>query len=305
MIILDLEWNSGCGGERLEEILQIGAVRLDELGGPIRDTFCVYIKPIIHRAFGREAGRLPELEQSRRSKLYFPEAAQMFLDWCGEETEFAAWGTGDFKVLRQNAERWDLELPFPERALNLQLAFSHTLKTDRQIALYKAVEYCRVPDSFTFHNALNDAVYTAMVSRFLSPEGLELARGGKTAGEKSGSKGWFGPLDSWEQVLNSRAARRPFCLSCGRVSGVGQWFYRSPERCCAMFRCGTHGRYLCLLETREEEGRWWGKLTTAPMTGEAWQEYRSARAEREFTCTQTAAARRRRSSKHRRKAGKG
>lgn len=39
MIILDLEWNQGYDKTVLDEVLQIGAVRVDRLGGPITDTF--------------------------------------------------------------------------------------------------------------------------------------------------------------------------------------------------------------------------------------------------------------------------
>ena len=38
MIVLDLEWNQPFGGRRMEEIIQIGAVRLAEPGGAVRAT---------------------------------------------------------------------------------------------------------------------------------------------------------------------------------------------------------------------------------------------------------------------------
>lgn len=39
MIVLDLEWNQPFGGRRMEEIIQIGAVRLARPGGPVVDAF--------------------------------------------------------------------------------------------------------------------------------------------------------------------------------------------------------------------------------------------------------------------------
>ena len=38
MIVFDIEWNHGCDESPLDEILQIGAVRLDRLGGRILDV---------------------------------------------------------------------------------------------------------------------------------------------------------------------------------------------------------------------------------------------------------------------------
>lgn len=289
MIILDLEWNSGCDEERLEEILQIGAVKVERLGGPIIDTFSINIRPSIHKQLCLNARLLPDAKAFSKSKVRFPEAVERFLDWCGGETAFAAWGGGDFKVLRENAQRWEKEYPFPENALNLQTAFSHTLKAGQQIALHKAVEYCGIPDSFTFHNALNDAMYTALVARFITPEGVELTRNPPKIKKKDlgVGRGWNGPFESWEQALNSHGNRRPACLRCGQVRGVGQWFYLQPRLCYSMFQCGEHGRFLCRLQVKREQGVWWGKLSVFPMSGERRKEYLTAKRAHTFDCART------------------
>lgn len=44
MIVLDLEWNQPFGGRRMEEIIQIGAVRLARPGGPVVDAFNTHIR---------------------------------------------------------------------------------------------------------------------------------------------------------------------------------------------------------------------------------------------------------------------
>ena len=48
MIVLDLEWNQPFGGRRMEEIIQIGAVRLARPGGPVVDAFNAHIRPSIY-----------------------------------------------------------------------------------------------------------------------------------------------------------------------------------------------------------------------------------------------------------------
>lgn len=307
MIILDLEWNSGCDEERLEEILQIGAVKVDHLGGPIRDTFCVYIKPRIHKEYCRNAEALPELERSCGSKILFPDALRAFLGWCGGETQFAAWGAGDLRVLRQNAERWGLECWLPEDALNLQSAFSHTLQAGQQIALHRAVEYCLIPTTFTFHNALNDAVYTALVAGSVTQEGIALARSQPKKLKRTDitlRKGWTGPFDSWEAALNSGTNRHPTCLICGKGCGVGQWFYIQPRLCYSMFQCGGHGQFLCTLEVTQERGQWWAKLSIAPMDRERKEDYLAAKRGHLFECARTAVARERRRWSYRNRRGR-
>ena len=164
MIILDLEWNQGYDKTVLDEVLQIGAVRVDRLGGPITDTFCAFIRPRVHKKMKQMARYLPELRRSLDSETTFPEAMGAFLDWCGDEREFGAWGSGDMEVLAQNCRYWKMEADLSKKVWDLQRAFSITVGTGQSVALYRAVEYCGVPAPFEFHNALNDCVYTAVVS---------------------------------------------------------------------------------------------------------------------------------------------
>ena len=75
MIVLDLEWNRGYDKKPLDEVLQIGAVRMDGLGGPITDTFNVYIRPRVHKCLNHLAKELPELASILASQLTFPNRA--------------------------------------------------------------------------------------------------------------------------------------------------------------------------------------------------------------------------------------
>ena len=72
MIVLDLEWNQPFGGRRMEEIIQIGAVRLARPGGPVVDAFNAHIRPSIYRKLSPVAKKLPESAQALTSELDFP-----------------------------------------------------------------------------------------------------------------------------------------------------------------------------------------------------------------------------------------
>lgn len=111
MIVLDLEWNQPFGGRRMEEIIQIGAVRLARPGGPVVDAFNAHIRPSIYRKLSPVAKKLPESAQALTSELDFPTAYQAFLDWCGEDTLWAEWGAQDHGVLAANAAYWKLPAP--------------------------------------------------------------------------------------------------------------------------------------------------------------------------------------------------
>ena len=105
MVILDLEWNRGYDNKLLGDILQIGAVRVEYLRGPVADTFNAYIGPTVHRRFDLGAKQLPDLRMSQESELDFVTVLEMFRTWCGAETEYAAWGNDDLATLTQNCEQ--------------------------------------------------------------------------------------------------------------------------------------------------------------------------------------------------------
>ena len=101
MIVLDLEWNQPFGGRRMEEIIQIGAVRLAEPGGAVQDWFNMHVKPVIYPKLSPVARKLPESAQALTADVCFPEAYQAFLDWCGGDTLWAEWGAGSRRACRQ------------------------------------------------------------------------------------------------------------------------------------------------------------------------------------------------------------
>ena len=108
MIVLDLEWNQPFGGRRMEEVIQIGAVRLAEPGGAVQDWLNMHVKPVIYPKLSPVARKLPESAQALTADVCFPEAYQAFLDWCGGDTLWAEWGAQDHGVLAANAAYWKL-----------------------------------------------------------------------------------------------------------------------------------------------------------------------------------------------------
>ena len=271
MIIFDLEWNRSSDKIPLEEILQIGAVRLEKMGGPITDTFNIFIRPCVHKKLNRTAKALPELRRSLESPVKFPAALKAFLAWCGEETVFAGWGGDDFDVLRQNCAYWNLPALKPVEQVDLQMAFSLRLGIRQGVALSRAVEYCGIPDTFTFHNALNDAMYTALLTAWISPESLSLLSYPKEVRRIAEAPAFppqprrrVGPFPSVREALNNRTVRR-------------QWYAAGPGRYFAHFRCRRHGAFLCRLTlSAAEDGQWQGRLAVPEVTPALLREFSAA-----------------------------
>ncbi len=294
MIVLDLEWNRGYDRTPLDEIIQIGAVRTAELGGPVLDTFQAYIRPVVHKKFDRGAKQLPDLRQSRESELSFAEAMEQFRAWCGEEREFALWGGDDLSALTKNCEYWQVPPLEIGRMYNFQTALAWLMGADQQIALWRAVDYFGIPDTFDFHNALNDAMYTALIGRWLTQESLEYVPDHRKKKHRRVSLRLssapfvcrpgqaVGPYPTAELALDGKSSRRPACPVCGRRGCVAQWRLapgteRGVQDCYSVFSCGVHGRFLCRLElTRQGDGQWQGLLSVPEAGPELVQAYLTA-----------------------------
>ena len=280
MIVFDIEWNHGRDEIRLDEILQIGAVRLDRLGGKILDTFRVNIRPSVHKELGVAAREVLDLPTFLQAEQDFPQAMASFCCWCGDERLFAAWGNSDVEVLRRNCAYWDVPSPEMEKVYDIQASFSNRLGSELRIALYRAVEYCGIPDCFDCHDALYDAVYTAMVGAWIPADGLvpyalprRLQRLCKEKFPRQPRRR-VGPFVTRELALEARESRRAMCPHCGRKLWIQTWTSAGREKYYADFYCPLHGWYLCRLTLDVgEDGKWRGRVATPAITQNSMQEF--------------------------------
>lgn len=283
MIVFDLEWNSGLYDPiRLDELLQIGAVKLQTPGGPILDSFNAYIRPWIHKRFSPAAAALPDLALSKNSDLDFPAALEDFLAWCGEDRVFASWGSSDLPVLLQNQKYWQLKARLPETYVDVQLAFGRVVGSSDNLSLEWCAEYCGVPDIFDPHNALADAVYTACVARLLTQEELEGAvrpaqsppKGQKALPRRS--QPWQGPFEDLDKTLNNRGCRKALCPKCQTAARVSRWHRGEDGYYYSKFSCPNCARgYILRLEVMaDKRKKLWANQAVYRATGakkEAWQ----------------------------------
>lgn len=301
MIVFDIEWNHGCDDTPLDEILQIGAVRLDRLGGKITGVFNVSICPTVHQQLGVMAREVLDMEQFEKSKWDFPAAVSAFWDWCGDDRFFATWGNSDMEVLRRNCVYWNLPEPELDEVYDIQESFSAFLGTKQRIALYRAVEYCGIPDCLDCHNALNDAVYTAIIGEWLPENRLLLCALPRRIQRLCTSKypmqprRKVGPFSSLDAVLNSRESRKVFCPHCGKRISISIWYYNIEHQYYADFCCPEHGWFICRLNVScREDGTWRGRLTVPALTSKLKREFHAATKYNRYICKPCALPRKRR-----------
>lgn len=272
MTIIDLEWNRSYDRKEVDEILQIGAVRLGILGGPVLDQFNVFVKPSIHRKFDPGAKKLPDLQSSIDSEILFPEAWEMFSMWIGDDRVFAFWGRDDFNTLRRNCEYWNIPFIEPDKVYNIQQAFAHAYGIDRvQMALWRVMDYLSIPDIFDYHNALYDAMYTALVTAWLRQEDLDFIPEPVTATRHHKSRpkkkepcfttlefpkkkcSKIGPYCFVTRALNAKPSRLRTCPVCGSPMWVTRWYRANDRQYYSTVSCSEHGAFVCRLTLSFDE----------------------------------------------------
>lgn len=293
MIVFDLEWNSGLYTKlRLDEILQIGAVKVDLSARRIAGQFNAYIRPQVHKRYSPAAAALPDLALSQASGLDFPTALADFLAWCGEDRLFASWGNSDLTALIQNQKFWKLPQELPQTYVDLQLAFGRAVGSPDNLSLEWAAEYCGVPDIFDPHNALADAIYAALCARLLTSGELQDAvrePGPRPKGQKAlprRAKPWQGPFEKPELLLNNRGCRKGVCPRCSALNRVGQWFPGEKGYYYSKFACPQCGRsYILRLEIFQDKNRkFWGNTAVFRATGQRREEFLAASQSQPIPC---------------------
>lgn len=149
------------------EIIQIGAIKLNE-SLEIIDTFNSLIKPtmypIIH-PFIEELTNITNLKVS--SCKLFKEVYNDFLTFIGtDDNIFCVWGTTDLKELFKTLEFYDIPYNLgPKKYIDIQSYASKyfNIPSGSKIGLKNATALLNIENPLEFHDAFNDAYYTAKI----------------------------------------------------------------------------------------------------------------------------------------------
>lgn len=114
-IVFDLEWNQGIAGKRESsheeipfEIIEIGAIKLDKRKNII-GQFQKIIKPSVYKKMPDIIEDMLHVDMKElKAGTPFPEAAEEFLAWCGEDFMFCSWGSLDLLELQRNMKYYQM-----------------------------------------------------------------------------------------------------------------------------------------------------------------------------------------------------
>ncbi|MBU3143200.1 3'-5' exonuclease [Clostridium sp. CF012] len=176
-IIFDLEFNQGYnfGVEPKTltnpkcpfEIIQIGAVKLNENLERI-GALDVLIKPEIYTTLNPFVKELTGITiDELNSGKSFKEMYSEFIEFMkADKSVLCVWGVADIKELFRNIEYHELDSTMvPTEYINIQSYASSALNCQKgiNIGLGNAAKLLGIPIENQFHDAFNDAFYTAEV----------------------------------------------------------------------------------------------------------------------------------------------
>ena len=187
-IVLDLEYNQafnfGNGQNKPTdekcpfEIIQIGAVRLGS-DFKYEDSLNLLIKPVIYKKLHPYVARITGLNSAAfKNKKSFREALFELNKFAGnKDVIYCVWGANDIKELRKNMDFYGLSDKSTNiNFIDVQSIASRHLNhiTGMGIGLKKAVAALEIEMDKPFHDALNDAEYTAKILQVLKDKPLRV-----------------------------------------------------------------------------------------------------------------------------------
>lgn len=186
-IIFDLEFNQGFKSSNENknlsnpkcpfEIIQIGAIKLDESLKEIA-TMNSLVRPNIYTDINPYVKEITciTLDMVCNAKP-FEEIYREFIKLTqGDNNILCVWGMGDMKELFRNIKYYELDTThIPKECINLQRHASKYFNCPKgiNIGLQNAAELLTVSPNGQFHDAFNDAFYTAEIFKKLYSKNMK------------------------------------------------------------------------------------------------------------------------------------
>ncbi len=264
-IVLDLEWNQSAKGKNYErkdlpfEIIQIGAVKLDEKGD-VQDIFNCVVRPLVYKKLHSAVREVVALtDRELKQGVSFQEAFLHLMQFCGDEDYiFCTWGSQDLWQLQQNMFYYHIENAFPKvmKYYDVQKLFSIVFE-DGQLrrTVEHAVDVFEFEKDLMFHSAVNDARYVARIFRSLMENKEAMERFSVDYFKpplnkkeevclrfKTYSKYVYRVFPSKEEAMEDKGVtsiKCPICKTTLRKKVM--WFSNNTKKYYCVARCPFHG----------------------------------------------------------------
>ena len=288
-IVLDLEWNQAQTRDREApgltfEVIEIGAVRLDEHGNQT-DSFSCLIRPCVYTELFYRVREVVgiSMKQLEAEGIPFLDAMERFWKWCGKDPVFFTWGDMDLTELQKNVRYYGMEnrFSFPLMYYDVQKLYSLEYSDGKsRISLDHAVEQLELNQERPFHRALDDAVYTGRTLRMIHMETYGIYRSidyyrlperGSSYKLKfpEYSKYISGEFDCKEEILKDKEISDIICVKCSRMLRKKiRWFSYGQRFYFALGICPEHGYMKGKIRVKKSEQDLYYAVKTIKAVGE-------------------------------------
>lgn len=179
-IIIDLEFNNLedikkynddiyeenlCVNDIENEIIQIGAIKLDNYMKPIKEIK-TFIKPTVIKKLNPKVAEITHItDEDLNSGVDFFEGMDMLKDLVDEGDIICSWAKDDIiHIIKNSTYHGYKELDWLENYLDIQEYSTKILGKKKSLSLKAALEEFKIKvDNNKLHDALNDAIYTYLV----------------------------------------------------------------------------------------------------------------------------------------------
>ena len=276
-IVFDLEWNQCPDGKKREnhdlpfEIIEIGAVKLNSEKKET-DRFHEYIRPTVYSRLHHKTKEILHINSNiLKDADLFPNVIRRFQEWCGSDVCYCTWGALDLLELQRNIRYHNLPtfFPFPLKFYDIQKIFSLCYEDGKsRRTLEYAVDMLHIKKDIPFHEALDDASYTASIIRHIPDEkflpffSIDYFRVPENRKEEifevftDYSKYVSRTFPSKSTCMHDRNVRQVECYVCGnRAEKIVPWFLTGNRNYTCLGRCPEHGYIKGKIRIKKTEDR--------------------------------------------------
>ena len=305
-VVLDLEWNQAMSSKssvflrlpfRLRgEIIQIGAVRLDENMSP-SDEFMIDIRPKYFKQIHYKVKLLTGIDKTRlKDGLSFSAAIKSFREWCGGDVVFLTWGYDDKGIMEENLMLHEIDAEWIKGWINLQTIFNFVTDGDKnQKSLAGAMEYFEIEQTRTAHDALGDAYNTALIASKLGLDSGVIHFDEETGQVKTrfpdNGKAQSSQMLPLEQTTSHEYESRldaftdnqiigAACPYCNAVLQLSKWVTKGGGRYMSLAKCRKHGYFMINIRLKRDEFEKWTATRVLYQADEEMQEYYNSKAKK-------------------------
>ena len=179
-ILLDLEWNAAYSrrqGKFVNEIIQIGAVKLDDKLNFVDDISIMVHSQLTKKLSSRFKNLTHISNDDMLSGLYLKDAISKYNEWAGENTVTLTWSTSDLYAIIENCKFFaDGEMFRMEKYVDLQGFVQDYLhrkghEFKGQISLKTAAEMLKLTtEGLELHTARDDSLLSSRLFKIAFDE---------------------------------------------------------------------------------------------------------------------------------------